>query len=133
MFWINSKNQWYRTLYSFILSKRRMAYPETLAQKFIFYPWPWKHLWHWNKSVLYLVTISQAIWCDNITKRSVSSYLLLARTCILYLGPCCISVFIFEYKKRLQITTARIHTAMVVAMVNVNCGFKHRVHEIFCG
>ena len=30
-------------------------------------------------------------------------------------------------------TAARIHTAVVVAVVNVNCGFKHRVHEIFCG
>ena len=28
------------------LSKRRMEYPEILAQKFIFYPRPWKHLEH---------------------------------------------------------------------------------------
>ena len=55
------------------------------------------------------------------------------RTSTLYLGRCCISVFVFGCKKILQKTAARIHTAMVVVMVNVNCDFKHRIHEIFCG
>ena len=52
--------------------------------------------------------------------------------CTLYLGPYYISVFAFGYRQR-QKTAAKIHTAVVVAVLNVNCGFKHRVHEIFCG
>ena len=44
-----------------LLSKWRMVYPEILAQKFIFYPRPSKYMWDWNKSVLYLVIVSQAI------------------------------------------------------------------------
>ena len=31
-----------------LLSNKRMAYLEILAQKFIFYPRPWKHLRHRN-------------------------------------------------------------------------------------
>ena len=38
---------------------------------------------------------------------------------MLYLEPCCISVFDFGYKERLQKTAARIHTALVVVVVNV--------------
>ena len=44
-----------------LLSKWRMGYPEILAQKFIFYLRPSKYMWHWNKSVLYLVIVSQEI------------------------------------------------------------------------
>ena len=38
-----------------LLNKRRMAYPEIL--KFTLYPRPYKHLWHWNESVLYLLIV----------------------------------------------------------------------------
>ena len=48
-------------------------------------------------------------------------------------GTVFVSVFVLGYMKRLQKTATRTHTAMVVAVVNVNCGFKHTVHEIFCG
>ena len=44
-----------------VLSKRWMEYPEILAHKFIFCPWPWKHFCHWNKSVIYSIIVSQAI------------------------------------------------------------------------
>ena len=63
-------NRYLLTYFLFVLlSKRRKAYPEILAQKFIFYLWPWKRLWYWNKSMLYLVTVSQVIEFDNITKK----------------------------------------------------------------
>ena len=55
-----------------LLRKNGMAYPEILAQKFIFYPRPWKYLRHWNKSVLYLIIVSHAIQFDNITKKKAS-------------------------------------------------------------
>ena len=31
-----------------------------------------RNLWHWNKPVLYLVIVSQAIYCDIVTKKKAS-------------------------------------------------------------
>ena len=81
--------------------------------------------------------MSQAIKCDNITKKKASINLFALGKdvhfvfgTVLYFSS---YLFAFGYRQRLQNNVARIHIAMIVTVVNVICGFKHRVYEVFCG
>ena len=84
-----------------------------------------------------MVIVSQAIKCDNITKKKASINLFALGKdvhfvfgTVLYFSS---YLFAFGYRQRLQNNVARIHIAMIVAMVNVIFGFEHRVYEVFCG
>ena len=76
--------------------------------------------------MLYLVIVIQATECDNVTKKKAFSYNSICtwqgRTLCIWDRGVFHYLLLGNYRQR-QKTAARIDTAMVVAVVNVNCGF----------